>query len=247
MGVFDIPAPLLAWADQLMSQFAPPTLRVILWGVIGAAVSMGLYWLISPQARIKRNEAKTLEARQALDAYEGDFAGAWPQMRRMLGLALKQVGIVVIPAVVASLPVLCMLVWMSTAYGYEYPRAGAEPIIRTHPEQVQARWIATGAGGNQPGSRTPGIELLDERERVTRVIPLPEPVPTVHKRQWWNALFGNPAGYLPDDAAIDSVEIDLPSWELLGFGPGWMRGWEFLFLTVLLVSSIVIKIVFKIK
>ncbi len=247
MGVFDVPAPLFAWTDQLMSQFAPPTLRVALWGIIGAAISMGLYWLVSPQAKIKHNQAKTLEARRALDAYEGDFAGAWPQMRSMLGLALKQVGIVVIPAVLASLPVLCMLVWMSTAYGYEYPPTGTEPTIRTHPQQVQARWVEAQAGAGQPGSQTPRIELIGERERVTRVIPLPNPVPTIHKRQWWNALFGNPAGYLPDDAAIDRVEIDLPSQELLGFGPSLIRGWEFLFLMVLLISSIVIKLVFKIK
>ncbi len=246
MGVFDVPAPLFAWADQLMSQFAPPTVRVALWGIVGAAVSMGLYWLLSPQAKIKRNQAKSLEARRALDAYEGDFAGAWPQMRSMLGLALKQVGIVVIPAVLASLPVLCMLAWMSTAYGYKYPPAGVEPTIRTHPQQVQARWIVARAAG-QSESHIPQVQLLNERGQLTRVIPLPKPVPTVHKRQWWNALFGNPAGYLPHDAAIDRVEIALPPQELLGFGPSLIRGWEFLFLMVLLVSSIVIKIIFKIK
>jgi hypothetical protein len=246
MGVFDVPAPLFVWTDQLMSQFASPALRVALWGIIGAAVSMGLYWLVSPQAKIKRNQAKTLEARRALDAYEGDFAGAWPQMRNMLGLALKQVGIVVIPAILASLPVLCMLVWMSSAYGYEYPPPGVKPAIRTHPQQVEARWVE-GQVGSHPGSQIPRIELIGEREQITRVIPLPKPVPTVHQRQWWNALFGNPAGYLPDNATIDRVEIDLPSQELFGFGPRWIRGWEFLFLMVLLVSSIVIKVVFKIK
>lgn len=247
MGVFDIPAPVFAWADNLMGQFAPATLRLILWGVLMAAASMGLYWLISPQARIKRNEARTLEARRALDTYEGDFAGAWPQMRRMLGLAIKQVGIVITPAVVASLPVLCLLVWMSTAYGYTYPPAGAEPEIRTLPQPSAARWVDDDTSGRASDSQGPRIELLNGREQITRVIPLPAPVPTVHKRQWWNALFGNPAGYLSDDDKIDRVEIGLPSQTFLPFGPAWMRGWEFLFLVTLLIGSIVIKIVFKIK
>jgi hypothetical protein len=246
MGVFDVPAPLFAWADSFMGQFAPPTVRLIIWGIIGAAVSMGLYWLISPQAKIKRNQARTLEARRALDAYEGDFTGAWPQMRRMLALSLKQVGIVFIPAVVASLPILCLLVWMSTAYGYGYPPAGAQPEIRTYPRKLPARWVAV-RPADASGPKTPHIQLLNRREQVIRNIPLPVPVPAVHKRQWWNVLFGNPVGYLPDEAQVDWIEIDLPSQQFLPIGPAWMRGWEFLFLTVLLISSIVIKVVFKIK
>jgi len=78
-------------------------------------------------------------------------------------------------------------------------------------------------------------------------IPLKAPVTTLHKRQWWNSLFGNPAGYIPPDARVAQIEIDLPSQEVLGFGPGWMRSWEFLFLTVLLVASIAIKVIFRIK
>jgi hypothetical protein len=82
---------------------------------------------------------------------------------------------------------------------------------------------------------------------VAHTVPLPVPVPTVHKRQWWNALFGNPAGYLPGNARVERVEIDLPPKQVLAFGPSWLRSWEFVYLTVLLVSSIVIKIAFKIK
>ncbi|MDQ3796891.1 MAG: hypothetical protein M3294_04805, partial [Pseudomonadota bacterium] len=67
MGVLDIPAPLFAWLDELIGQLVPPGVRLVLWGVIGAAVSMGLYWLISPQEKIKRNAAKSIEARRALD------------------------------------------------------------------------------------------------------------------------------------------------------------------------------------
>jgi hypothetical protein len=248
MGVFDVPAPLFAWLDGYMSYSAPPTARLVLWGIISAAVSMGLYWLLSPQRKIAQTKARALKARRALDSYEGDFAGAWPHMREMLRLSLKQVGIILWPAVVASLPVLCLLVWMSTAYGYHYPALGAKVKVRTFPVQRQARIVAS--PGNQElraHPQVPHVELRNEQNKIVRVVPLSAPVPTLHKRQWWNTLFGNPAGYLPDNARIDRIEIDLPPQRFLGFGPSWMRSWEFLFFTVLIVASVVIKIVFRIK
>jgi len=96
-------------------------------------------------------------------------------------------------------------------------------------------------------SLVPRIEVLDDRGHTANIIPLPVPVPTVHKYQWWNVLFGNPVGYLPDNAKIDRVEIDLPEQEFLSFGPSWLRSWEFLFLSVVLIVSIVIKVAFRIK
>jgi hypothetical protein len=249
MGVFDVPAPLFAWLDGLMNAFAPPTARLVLWGAIGAAVSMGLYWLLSPQQRIAQTKARAQEARRTLDTYEGDFSGAWPHMREMLRLSLKQVGIVLWPAVAASLPLLCLLVWVNTAYGHYFPARDSNVEIRTFPEQLQARWIPNGQIAQGPASKTqtPSIELRDNRGEVVRTVPMPVPVPTVHKRQWWNVLFANPVGYLPIDAHIDRIEIDLPSKEFLPFGPSWLRSWEFLFFTVLIVASVAIKVAFRIK
>jgi hypothetical protein len=249
MGVLDVPAPLFAWLDGVMGQFAPPTARLVLWGLISAAISMGLYWLISPQRKIADTKQRALEARRALDQYQGDFAGAWPRMREMLRLSLKQVGIVTWPAIAASLPVLCVLVWMSTAYGYHFPPPAADPDIRTFPKQIAVRWIDGGQAEprSTASARTPRIQLLNSQNKVTKVFSLPEPVPALHKRQWWNILFGNPAGYLPAGAPLNYIEIDLPEQQFLAFGPSWMRSWEFLYLTVLVVGSIVIKVAFRIK
>lgn len=247
MGVLDIPAPLFAWLDERMGQLVSPGVRLVLWGVIGAAVSMGLYWLISPQEKIKRNAAKSIEARRALDAYEGDFAGAWPQIREMLRLSFKQIGIVTLPAVIASLPVLCLLVWMSTVYGYYFPNPPSSAEVHSFPKQHRARWMNDDNANDASRPLVPRIEVLDDRGHTANIIPLPLPVPTVHKYQWWNVLFGNPVGYLPDNAKIDRVEIDLPEQEFLSFGPSWLRSWEFLFLSVVLIVSIAIKVAFRIK
>ena len=45
---------------------------------------------------------------------------------------------------------------------------------------------------------------------MVRHFPLSAPVPTIHKRQWWNALVGNPLGYLPDSSRLEGIELVCP-------------------------------------
>lgn len=241
MGLLDIPAPLFAWLDRSLEGVLPTTARLVLWGVVAAVLSMALYWRLSPQRGIAAVRTKAAAARRALDAYDGDFADAWPLLRAALGLALKQVGLVIGPALLASLPALCLIVWLSNAYGHSFPPPGAGVEVRAVPQQFQARW----RGGD--GRQRPGILVTDSAGRAVGEIPLSAPVPTLHKRQWWNVLIGNPAGYLSDESGPDRVEIDLPSPDYLSFGPAWMRGWETVFFSTLLVGSLLIKIVFRIE
>ena len=77
-------------------------------------------------------------------------------------------------------------------------------------------------------------------------VPLARPVPVVEKRHWWNALIGNPAGYLPEAGPVERIELSLPAVEVLPFGPSWLRGWEVLFFTLLVAFSLIIKKVGKI-
>jgi hypothetical protein len=71
---------------------------------------------------------------------------------------------------------------------------------------------------------------------------LSAPVPTIHKRQWWNALIGNPLGYLPDSSRLEWIELGLPQREYLPFGPAWLRAWYVVFFGVLLAASLAIKV-----
>jgi hypothetical protein len=240
VGLLDLPAPLFAWLDGFFSSFASPTPRLVLWGVIGAVLSMGAYWLLSPQKRIARAKAEAIAARRALDAYDGEFAGAWPLIGRVLSPALRQLGLVTGPAVLASLPVLALLVWLSTAYGYAFPSDGDIPV-RTLPE--------AGAVRAQPVQVPTGhqVVVLDDAGNVVERIALSAPVPTIHKRQWWNALVGNPIGYLPDSSPLEWIELGLPQREYLTVGPVWMRAWYVVFLGVLLAASLAIKFAARIE
>jgi len=88
------------------------------------------------------------------------------------------------------------------------------------------------------------LELLDADDEALLTLPPPAPVGVVHQRRWWNALLGNPAGYLPP-GPVDAVEIDLPRREYLPFGPGWLRGWIPLFFAVVIAVSLLLKVLWR--
>lgn len=246
MGLFDLPAPLFVWVDAKLAAVLPPTARLVLWGVLGALVSMGLYRFLSPQGRIAQGKRDLAQAKQRLDAYDGEMDGAWPLIRGMLGTAFAQVGRVGGPAILASLPLLALLTWISTAYGYGYPEPGGRPEVQVTPPGLQAEWVERNPG-EAAAAGVPHVRLSEEGRGVVADVPLAAPVPVVHKRQWWNTLLGNPAGYLPADALVERVRIALPKREYLPVGPAWARGWELTFFAALIVMSLGLKWVARIE
>jgi hypothetical protein len=157
----------------------------------------------------------------------------------MLGLSLKRVGIVIPATLVAAYPIIALLVWMSSAYGHVFPSQG-QAVDVSVAAPLQGRWIQ---GGSQS---PPQVQAMQPDGSTIIDVPLEAAVPVLHKREWWNRLMENPAGYLPDDAPVDELRIDLPRRELHGFGPAWMRGWEAIFLPVLFVAALAYKIVRRI-
>lgn len=241
MGLLDLPAPLFTWLDGLLAAGLATTARLVFWGATAGLVSMLLYKAVSPQARIADERRRIRQARRALDEFDGEFADAGPLISGLLRLALAQVGRVAWPAVLASLPLLALLVWLSTAYGHAYPGPGATPELAVSPSQLSASWV--------PGTRTapPRVTVRGPDRSAVVDVPLAAPVPVLHKRRWWNALLGNPAGYLPDTAAVDSIRIGLPRITYLPVGPEWARGWELVFFGSLLVVSLLVKRAFRIE
>lgn len=243
MGLLDLPAPLLALLDAGLSGIAPPAVRLAIWGLLGAALSMGLYWLLSPQRRIAEAKAEAMAARRALDAYDGEFAGAWPLIRDMLRLAVRQLALVTGPAVAASLPVVVLLAWLSTAYGYAFPAAPSAVSVHTVPDHFQARLATSGLAAAEDHE----VVVWNGAGQLVDRVPIRAPVPIIHKRQWWNALLGNPAGYLADQAALERIEVDLPEQQYLPMGPAWLRAWYTVFFAALLAGSVAIKVAARIE
>jgi hypothetical protein len=234
LGLFDLPAPLLEWVDDRLTSAIPAGVTIAIWAVLSGIVCLELYRIVSPQERISRIKRDARTAQQRLSAYDGEMEGAWPLMKSMLGLSLKRVGIVIPATIAGAYPVIAVLVWMSSAYGYVFPEQG-EGVDVEVPAPLEGQWIA--GSDRSP----PQVQAKEPDGRTILDLPLLAAVPVLHKREWWNRLMENPAGYLPEDAPMDSIRIDLPRRELHGVGPSWMRGWEAIFIPVLFVAALTYK------
>jgi hypothetical protein len=238
MGLFDLPAPVFAWLDDRAGSVVPPALRLVLWGVLAGMISLVLYRQLSAQERIRRGRLEIEQARRRLDAHDGDWDEAKPLLRKLLHSAFAQVGRVGWPSVVAGLPLLSLLAWLGSSYGYTFPEPGAQPAIRLEPAGLQSQWVADDCATAALGC--PRI-VIRRGDSPVAEISLAAAVPVVHKRRWWNALLGNPAGYLPRESVVDWIRIDLPPREYLSLGPRWSRAWWFPFFVSLTCASLLLK------
>jgi len=229
MGLLDLPAPLFDLVDRSLIGALPPLARLILWAIAGAAVSLALYRLLSPQRRIAAAKAAALDARRRLNAHDGDLESALPLMRQSMKAALRHVALVFPAAIVASLPVLALLVWLDAAYGYQLPQDRQVPAVSVEPTTYSGQWQPNGS-----------IEVRDERGAEVARLTLAEPITYIGKHQWWNVLIGNPAGYLPEQGPIEGVSIALPERQYLPIGPDWLRSWATVALTALVLASLLI-------
>src|SRR5262245_53383029 len=116
MGVFDVASPLFAWVDGLMSGWLPDTVRLLLWARLPGVASMALYAVTSNQARLAAIKAEMAVLRKQIVEFDGPFSEMWALVGRNLGLALRQVWVTFVPAIIASVPVLFLLVWVSNSF-----------------------------------------------------------------------------------------------------------------------------------
>ena len=240
MGFLDLPAPALSWTDVHLAATVPDIGRLVLWGCLAAALSMGFYRLISPQRRLARLAAEERRLKDRLQDETAAMADGLAAAGRLLRLALLRLGLVLPPSVVAALPVLFLMAWLHTHYAYDLPAPDSAVEVRVEPDIAHARMIAE---ADEP----PRVEVRDDQGVLLQSVQLDAPVPVIHKKAWWNALIGNPLGYLPDDAPIERVEIGLPERQYLPIGPDWARNWLAVFLATVLAGSLLLKVLFRIR
>jgi predicted AlkP superfamily phosphohydrolase/phosphomutase len=259
-GVFGAASPVFAAVDGLMSGWLPALGRLTFWGIAAAFLTMGLYRLTSNQSRLAviKEESGALQSRLA--GFDGPFSEAWPLLRRNFSLAGRRLWFTFVPSVIASLPVIFILVWVSNTFDARLPESGepieVEAFAGDGQQLPPLRWRGADGGVVEGSSGAwtvpwpePGraIELIDSDGTVLLTLPTPEPGTIVHQREWWNALIGNPAGYLPSPGAVDHVSLGLPQAEFLPFGPDWLRGWIPFFFGVLIVFSLLLKFLWRLR
>jgi hypothetical protein len=237
MGLLDLPSPVLSWIDERLTGLLPTTAALLLWAAVGAFLSMELYRLTSPQKRMTVIRRALDRTRSYVAHFDGPFEEAWPHIRHMLSLALRRVVMVLPATILASLPLLVVIVWLDSRYGDAFPSPG-EPVSVTAPGGFQGHWV---------DGAPPRAQVVDAKGAAVADVPVAAPAPVIHKRRWWNTLVGNPAGYLPDGAPVDRIDIALPRQQFLAIGPRWMRGWEVTFFTALFIFALTLKTVRRIE
>ena len=232
MGVLDLPAPFYLAVDNWLASTLPPAGRFVLWGVLAGALSMIVYHAVAPRAKIEASKRRFAAARRRLWAEE-EFARAAPLIGAQFGAALKRVGLALPASLFALLPVMTVAIWLDTAYGYILDVESRPPGAAVRPDGFDARVISVPQGRPRLEVRSHGIgsEPLVQHEMTAAVT-------RIEKRRWWNALIGNPAGYLPEDGPVESVVLDLPPQEYLSFGPRFMRSWPMLFFAAVTLASL---------
>jgi len=256
MGLLDLPAPLFDLVDGAVS-FLPAVIRLALWSVVAGAVSMALYAVLSPQKKISAVKEAVRSSQARLAESDESFSELMEVARQTLGLSFRHLGLVLGPALLSSLPLICIMAWASTRFGYEFPEPGEAVTLSGQPEAALAslKWQTSGAEAPvyasglwtiQWPNRSQGLVLADDEDSQLLQLPLAAPVPQIHKQLWWNSLLGNPSGYLPDRATVDLIQLSIPERRYLSIGPDWVGHWLTLFLIASVAGALVTKKLFNI-
>jgi hypothetical protein len=253
-GLFDLANPVFDAIDSVLLNFLPDTLRLVLWALVAASASMALYWLLSPQKKITDAAEHVRAQRVQLSQYDGDFDGLPPLAIGLLRASFWHFGLILGPALGASLPVLFLLSWASLTFGYIPPEQGgtmelvitpadAAPVQNWpgSPVPEKGRQIFTWPDASRP------LVMIDNSGLEVARLPFAHPVAILHKRQWWNFLFENPNGYIDDNSSVEQIDFELTPRHFLELGPIWARGWEFIFFASLVIASLAIKFIFRIR
>lgn len=238
MGLLDLPAPVLSWADSVLAALLPPLARIMVWGEVAAAVSMGLYRLTATRRRMARIAAEERRIKITLADESLAIADGLVLVRRLLRLAVSRIGLLLPTVLVAALPVIYLMNWLDTRYGHDPPSGETVVRVTVQPASFQGRWIFG-------EDAVPRIELLNEHGSVLHSLPISAPGAVIDKRTWWTALVGNSLHYLPPDSPIERVEVELPEKQYFAVGPDWIRGWTTPFMATLVLGSLLLKVLLR--
>lgn len=252
MGLFDFPAPIFGIIDRLLALALPPLLRLVIWGIFAGWLSMVVYRRYSDQKNIAGLKAQQKTQQKHIAEFDGEFTELMPLIRQTLALGFRQLRLALGPALLASVPVLFIVIWVDGEFGHEIPATGSEVFLSVEPANSDIQWSPTtqvrvAEGGwiiDWPAQDQP-LTIKDGHLSLL-ILPLEHNIPIIHKKRWWNLLMANPLGYLPKDGKMDVIHINLPEAVFIATGPGWIHGWMFSFFMSVLLSSIGFKLLFRI-
>lgn len=239
-GLLDLTAPVFDAIDGVLAALMlPAALRVMLYAAVCAWFSMLLYKRCSNQARILEVRAEIARTQAALATHDGAFGELNQLILKNLKLTLRQLGMTLRPALIATLPLPFFLAWLSNAFALA-PPTGPVHICAEPPQAAATLHWEPGNPAAEAGCWNVALPAAvgDAARMPLLQLPARPQSEFVHKFIALNRLVGNPNGYLPDDVHVERLTLALAPRELLPFGPATLRGWEPLFFLTLLVLSL---------
>jgi len=257
MGLLDLPAPIFGAVDGILALALPAVLRLLIWGILAGWLTMVVYRALSNQKKIAELKTQQKGQQKMIAEFDGEFAELLPLIRHTLVLGFRQLRYALGPALLASLPVLLIVIWVAGHFGHVTPAAGSEIVLNIEPANSNIEWSSTINGasndfkhsGDSWEIKWPAegqLLTMKDDQQVLLILPLEHNIPIIHKKRWWNVLIANPLGYLPEDGKTDVIHISLPEAVIIGAGPDWIRGWMFSFFMSMLLSSIGFKLLLRI-
>ncbi|MFV1966824.1 MAG: hypothetical protein ACC628_15470, partial [Pirellulaceae bacterium] len=250
-GLVNIFFPLFNAADRWVSALGlGPVPRMGMWGIVSGATAVGLYALLSNQARIRSKKATICSFREKIREFDGGDLGEVLRLSRQnVAHSCGLLALVVLPTVGAAIPVIAVLCWVETTFAYASLRPGDTVAVtfaprtanvRVHPGDA-GRWVRPGtmdlvvpAGHAVRFEDASGVVLFDNT--------LSTPAsPVIQPYRWWNVLIGNEAGYLPADTAVDEIRFHFRRRTILQGMPRWLSTWEFPYFLAMTVTALSLR------
>ena len=254
MGFFDLLTPALLWVDDGLADFLSTSWRLLFWSLVSALISVFIFKKFSQTEQIAtlKNEIKSTQ--KALNDHEGEFSELKTLAKRSIVLSLKRMKLTFLPALLSAVPVVFILVFLSHRYDFIEPMPGTmvayDSVVEGENLSDQLSWT------NTTTDQVTGEYFWPEKDQQVQVsaedgtvlINMSDtPVSIVHKKQWWNVLFANPAGYISAEASVEEIHFEhqqqSPGLLFEKFFSSWV--WPY-FLSTLFFSVLLI-VVFKVR
>lgn len=152
------------WIFETITSLLPfaPFGIVIAWAILAGVISMLVYGWVSPQEKLRQNQAQLQDSQKAMRDYDGDFEGMWQLTRTNLRLSLRRVWLSLAPSLAAGIPLLLIMAGLDTHL------RGAHSLEKEATSVVQID-AATPASVNNPETNSPQISG-EQQVEPSRVI-----------------------------------------------------------------------------
>lgn len=249
-GILDYPGIVFDEIYYWIKDWVPAWIIISVFALLAAYLSMWVYAKFSKQEILKKIKPLQQNAKKDLASYDGPFNGLIPLINNNLKLSVQHMWLTLFPALLASIPLLFILLWLSNTFTISEPQAGDQITVEVHSytpyglhwepqDKVEKltsnRWILSWPNEFKK------LNLMDEYGEKIVYLPTQTASTVLHKKQWWNSLIGNPAKYLDDDSLVEQINIEFSEQQIIAFGPTWMRGWLAVFMFELLLFSLFFK------